>query len=71
MNPLLFPKSTWVNLETPRGKLLARFDAKRGILEIVERGEKFVFDLAQIVSEAQAPPMQPYPLPPLSTIQQI
>lgn len=67
MNTLPFPKAVWVNLETPGGKLVARFDARRGILEIVERGEKFVFDLAQLVSEAQAPPgtaKPPYPLPP-------
>lgn len=79
MNTLPFPKAVWVNLETPGGKLVARFDARRGILEVVERGEKFVFDLAQIVSESgvdshsKAPPPSgakpPYSLPPLTNLQ--
>ena len=34
-------------------KLIARFDPTRGLLEVVERQEKQVFDLAQIIVEHQ------------------
>lgn len=58
--PDVFPKPQWIDLRMtiihngePKSKLIARFDPTRGLLEVVERCEKQVFDLAQIVAEHQ------------------
>lgn len=57
----VFPKPTWVDLRMPithngetRLKLVAQFDPTRGLLLIVERCEKQVFDLSQIIVEHQS-----------------
>lgn len=56
----IFPKPFWVDLRIPishngetKLKLVARFDPTRGLLEVVERCEKQIFDLAQIIVEHQ------------------
>lgn len=57
-----FPSPRWVCLKSPQGKLLARFDPTRGILEFVQRGgEPLLFDLAQIVHDLQHPNAQSPP----------
>lgn len=53
-----FPRAQWVSLRAPDGRFIGRFDPKRGIIEIILRGESIVFDLAQMVSDAQAPPQK-------------
>lgn len=59
--PTPLPSPCWVELRMPSGKLVAKFDPKRGILEVVDRCERELFDLAQLVQEhrEQHPPPRP------------
>lgn len=51
------PLPRWICLRTADGKLLARFDAQRGLLEIVQRGERHLFDLMTLEMETVMPPV--------------
>lgn len=51
MAKVSLPVAAYVELRTPnrdrKGKLLARYDSARGILEIQDAGTKYYFDLTQ------------------------
>lgn len=44
----MLPQPHYVDLRSPDGRLLARYDPTRGILEIAQRGTKYYFDLTQV-----------------------
>lgn len=46
------PPPRWVCLRSQTGQLLAKFDAQRGLLEIVLRGEPHCFDLLTLTQQA-------------------
>ncbi len=46
MSGTALPAPHYIDLRTPTGKLLARYDPARGILEMAERGTRYYFDLA-------------------------
>lgn len=51
MKPPPFPVPVWIDLRTEEGKLVARFDPCRGLLEVQEHWHKTTFDLAKMVKE--------------------
>lgn len=63
------PQPQWIDLRSPQGKLLGRFDIQRGLLEIKRRGQAHRFDLSALSSNAPSPPHPP-PQPKKSLSQQ-
>lgn len=52
------PSPKWIPLRSWQGKLLARIDIQRGLLEIAHRGDTFWFDLTALrsIPTADIPP---------------
>lgn len=46
------PKSEFVRVMWDNGKFAFRFDPKRGLLELSDRGVTKVFDLAELANQA-------------------
>ena len=45
----LQPRAKWVELRMPHsGRLVAKFDPRRGVLEVRHRGEEATFDVVAI-----------------------
>lgn len=61
MSGTALPAPQYIDLRTPTGKLIARYDPARGILEIAERGAKYYFDLALLrLQKVDEPPRTEY-----------
>lgn len=57
MSGTALPTPCYIDLRTPAGKLLARYDPARGVLELAERGARYYFDLALLrLQKVDEPP---------------
>ena len=56
MGGTVLPTPHYVELRYPDGKLAARYDPVRGILELRQRGATVYFDLAMLANEVVEAP---------------